>query len=69
MSLKFLYLHMHILQARNTRKLFPESFKFDETALVCDHAVYSKALEVVLAGEHECLKEFINLRMVGFHEK
>ena len=44
-----------------------ESLTLGETDLVCDHAVYSKPLEVVLAVENESLKEFINLRMGGFH--
>ena len=38
-----------------------------ETDLVCDHAVYLKASEVVLAEGKESLKEFINLRMRAFH--
>ena len=38
-----------------------------ETDLACDHAAYLKALEVVLAEGNESLKEFINLRMGGFH--
>ena len=42
-----------------------ESLNLDQTDLVCDHAVYSKALEVVLAEGNESLKEVINLRMGG----
>ena len=44
-----------------------ESMNLGETDLVCDHAVYSEALEVVLAEGNESFKEFINLRMGGFH--
>ena len=43
-----------------------ESLNLGETDLVCDHAVYSKAIEVVLVEGNEILKEFINLRMGGF---
>ena len=43
-----------------------ESLNLDQTDLVCDHAVYSKALEVVLAEGNESLKEVINLKMGGF---
>ena len=44
-----------------------ESLNLGETDLVCDHVVYSKSLEVVLAEGNESLKEFINLRINGFH--
>ena len=44
-----------------------KSLNLDETDLACDHVVYSKALEVLLAEGNESLKEFINLRMGGFH--
>ena len=43
-----------------------ESMNLGERDLVCDHAVYSKALEIVLAVGNESIKEFINLRMGGF---
>lgn len=44
-----------------------EALTLTETDLVCDHAVYSKALEVLLAKGSDDLKDFIHLRMGGFH--
>ena len=37
------------------------------TDLVLDHAIYAKALEVLQNSNNADLKEFINLRMDGFH--
>ena len=37
------------------------------TDLVLDHAIYSKALEVTNAPKNDQLRNFINLRMGGFH--
>ena len=37
------------------------------TDLVLDHAIYAKALEVLQNPNNADLKEFINLRMGGFH--
>ena len=37
------------------------------TDLVLDHAIYAKALEVLQNTNNADLKEFINLRMGGFH--
>ena len=39
-----------------------------ETAdLVLDHAIHSKAIEILLKEGNEVLKTFMNLRMGGFH--
>ena len=38
-----------------------------ETDLVLDHAIYSKAVEVVMEELYSDLKYFINFRMGGFH--
>ena len=37
------------------------------TDLVLDHAIYSKALEVINDTKNDQLRDFINLRMGGFH--
>ena len=37
------------------------------TDLVLDHVIYAKALEVLENPNNADLKEFINLRMGGFH--
>ena len=39
-----------------------------ETDLVLDHAIYSKAVEVVMEELYSDSKYFINFRMGGFHE-
>ena len=52
-----------LIQTKQKAKLL----NLDEADLACDHTVYSKALEVLLAEGNESLKEFINLRMGGFH--
>ena len=44
-----------------------EILNLDVADLVLDHAIYSKALEVLLKEGNENLKGFINLRMGGFH--
>ena len=36
-------------------------------ALVLDHVIYSKALKVLQNSNNTDLKEFVNLRMDGFH--
>ena len=41
--------HSTIYEMLIRTKQKAESLNLDETDLVCDHAVYSKALEVVLA--------------------
>lgn len=38
-----------------------------ETDLVLDHAIYAKAIEIIMDENNEHLKSFINLRMGGFH--
>ena len=58
--------HSTIYEMLIRTKQKAESLNLDETDLVCDHAVYSKALEVVLAEGNESLKEVINLKMGGF---
>ena len=59
--------HSTIYEILIQTKQKSESLNLDETDLVCDHAVNSKALEAVLAKGNESLKEFVNLRMGGFH--
>ena len=43
-----------------------QQLNLTETDLVLDHAIYSKAVEVVMDERHPDLRDFINLRM-GFH--
>ena len=38
-----------------------------ETNLVLDHAIYWKAVEIIMNDRHRDLRDFINLRMSGFH--
>ena len=38
-----------------------------ETDLVLDHAIYCKAVEIIMNDRHTDLRDFINLRMGGFH--
>ena len=38
-----------------------------ETDLVLDHAIYCKAVEIITDDRHTDLRDFINLRMGGFH--
>ena len=38
-----------------------------ETDLVLDHAIYCKAVEIIMDERHSDLRAFINLRMGGFH--
>lgn len=38
-----------------------------ETDLVLDHAIYCKAVEIVMDDKHTDLRAFVNLRMGGFH--
>lgn len=44
-----------------------EALDLDVADLVLDHAIYCKALEILLKEGNESLKSFINLRMGGFH--
>ena len=44
-----------------------EKLNLDVADLVLDHAIYSKALEVLFKEGNEDLKSFFNLRMGGFH--
>ena len=55
--------HSTIYEMLIQTKQKAELLNLGETDLVCDHAVYSKVLEVELAEGNESLKEFINLRM------
>ena len=38
-----------------------------KTDLVLDHAIYCKAVEIIMDDRHTNLRDFINLRMGGFH--
>ena len=38
-----------------------------ETDLVLDHEIYRKAVEFIMDDRHTNLRDFINLRMGGFH--
>ena len=40
---------------------------FSETDLVLDYAIYCKAVEIIMDDRHTNLRDFINLRMGGFH--
>ena len=44
-----------------------QQLNMTETDLVLDHAMYSKAVEVIMEERHSDLRDFINLRMGGFH--
>ena len=44
-----------------------EALNLKETDLVLDHAIYCKAVEIVMQERNEKLRKFINLRMGGFH--
>ena len=44
-----------------------EALNLKETDLVLDHAIYCKAVEIVMQERNEKLRRFINLRMGGFH--
>lgn len=48
-------------------KLKSEAMGLDCADAVFDHAIYSKALEVVTDPKNKNFKNFINLRMGGFH--
>ena len=45
-----------------------EALNLNVVDLVFDHAVYSKALEIWMKKENKSLRDFINLRMGGFHD-
>ena len=38
-----------------------------KTDLVLDHAIYCKAVEIIMNDRHRGLRDFINLRMSSFH--
>ena len=44
-----------------------ETLNLDVADLVLDHAIYCKALDILLKEGNESLKSFINLHMGGFH--
>ena len=44
-----------------------ETLGLETADLVLDHAIYSKALEILLKEGNEVLKTFMNLRMGEFH--
>ena len=44
-----------------------ESLNLTETDLVLDHAIYSKAVEIIMMERNADLRAFVNLRMGGFH--
>ena len=44
-----------------------EHLNLAETDLVLDHAIYSKAVEIVMMERNSDLRDFVNLRMGGFH--
>ena len=44
-----------------------EALNLKETNLVLDHAIYCKAVEIVMSERNTHLRSFINLRMDGFH--
>ena len=44
-----------------------QQLNLTETDLVLDHAICSKAVEVVMDERHPDLRDFINLRTGGFH--
>ena len=44
-----------------------QQLNLTETNLILDHAIYSKAVEVVMEEGHSDLRDFINPRMDGFH--
>lgn len=44
-----------------------EALNLNTADLVLDHAIFSKALEILLKDGNDSLRAFINLRMGGFH--
>ena len=44
-----------------------DAFELNKTDLVLDHAIYAKAIEIIIDGKNESLKSFINIRMGGFY--
>ena len=44
-----------------------EALNLNETDLVLDHAIYAKAVEIVMKEKFTDLRTFINIRMGGFH--
>ena len=51
----------------STVKEKAEALGLETADLVLDHAIYSKALEILLKERNEVLKTFMNLRMGEFH--
>ena len=45
-----------------------EALELNETDLALDHAIFSKAVEIVMNERHADLRKFINLRIGGFHD-
>ena len=44
-----------------------EALGLNETDLVLDHAIYAKTIGIIMDGNNENLKSFINICMGGFH--
>ena len=44
-----------------------EALNLNVADLVLDHAIYSKAFEILVKKGNDSLRDFINLRMGGFH--
>ena len=70
-NLLFRIYHLLMTHPQNARDLLckekAEAFWLEAAALVLDHAIYSKALEILLKEGNEALKTFMNLGMGGFH--
>lgn len=44
-----------------------KALNLNKTDLVLDHAIYSKAVEIVTNAKYADLRTFINIQMGGFH--
>ena len=55
---------MDIIQERRQKA---EALNLKETAVVLDHAIYCRAVQIVMSERKTHLRSFINLRMGSFH--
>ena len=56
-----------VLEVLKQYKQKVEALNLNETDLVLDHAIYAKAVEIVMNEKFTDLRTFINIRMGGFH--
>ena len=56
-----------VLEVLKKYKQKSEALNLNETDLVLDHAIYAKAVEIVMNEKFTDLRTLINIRMGGFH--